>query len=149
MWQLDPDHGAPLVARARLVEKTQMNILLWVVQVALAFLCLGGGTFKIFKVDELQTTVNAMRELPHGLWAFMGAVECVAGLCLILPGLLNRLPRLTPIAATVLAAQSLLISALYLTYGDFAPLPYSLAMAAMAAFLAYGRFVLKPLSARL
>jgi DoxX-like family len=101
-----------------------MNILLWVLQVALAFLCLGGGVFKIFKIDELQTTVNAMRELPHGLWAVMGAVECLAGLCLILP--------------------SLVISALYLNYRDFPPLPYSLVMAALAAFIAYGRFVLKP-----
>ena len=125
-----------------------MNILLWVVQVALAFLCLGGGTFKIFKIDELQATVNAMRELPHGLWAVMGAVECLTGLCLILPGLLNVLPRATPIAAAVLAAQSLLISGLYLSYGDSAPLPYSLIMAAMAAFVAYGRFVLKPFPAR-
>jgi len=121
-----------------------MNILLWVVQVALAFLCLGGGSFKIFKLAELEKTVNAMRELPHGLWIFMGAVECLAGLCLILPGALNVLPRATPIAAAVLAVQSLLISALYLNYRDFAPLPYSLVMAAMAAFVAYGRFVLKP-----
>jgi uncharacterized membrane protein YphA (DoxX/SURF4 family) len=124
-----------------------MNILLWVLQVALAFLCLGGGSFKIFKIDELQATVNAMRELPHGLWAIMGAIECLTGLCLILPGALNVLPRLTPIAAAVLAVQSLLISALYLSYADFAPLPYSLIMAAMAAFIAYGRFVLKPLYA--
>jgi hypothetical protein len=121
-----------------------MNILLWVLQIALTFLCLGGGTFKIFKIDELQTTVSAMRELPHGLWAFMGAVECLAGLCLILPGALNVLPRSTPIMAAVLAVQSLLISGIYLVYEDFAPLPYSLVMAAMAAFIAYGRFVLKP-----
>ena len=122
-----------------------MNILLWVLQLALTLLCLGGGTFKIFKIAELQTTVNAMRELPHGLWAFMGAVECLAGLCLVLPGALKLWPRTTPLAAAVLTAQSLLISAIYLAYGDYAPLPYSLVMAAMAAFIAYGRFVLKPL----
>jgi uncharacterized membrane protein YphA (DoxX/SURF4 family) len=121
-----------------------MNILLWVLQLALSFLCFGGGSFKIFKLEELQTTVNSMRELPHGLWALLGAVELLAGLCLLLPGALNALPRATPIAAAVLAVQSLLISAIYLYYKDFAPLPYSLIMAAMAAFIAYGRFVLKP-----
>ncbi len=125
-----------------------MNILLWVLQAFLALMCLGGGTFKIFKIDELQATVNAMRELPHGLWAVMGAVECVAGLLLILPGVLGKVPRLTPIAAAVVALQSLLISALYLIYGDPAPLPYSIVMALLAAFIAYGRFVLKPLSER-
>ena len=121
-----------------------MNILLWVLQIALSLLCLGGGSFKIFKIDELQTTVNAMRELPHGLWAFLGAVELLTGLGLLLPGAFNVLPRATPIAAAVLAVQSLLISAIYLYYKDFAPLPYSLTMAAMAAFIAYGRFALKP-----
>jgi len=125
-----------------------MNILLWLLQSALAFLCVAGGSFQIFKLDELQKTVTAMRELPHGLWAFMGAFECLAGLCLILPGVLNLLPRLTPIAAAALAAQSLLISAFYLYYRDFPPLPYSLTMAVMAAFVAYGRFVLKPFSER-
>jgi uncharacterized membrane protein YphA (DoxX/SURF4 family) len=121
-----------------------MNILLWVLQIALAFLCLGGGSFKIFKLDELQTTVNAMRELPHGLWVSLGAVELLVGLCLLLPGAFGVLPRATPTAAAVLVVQSLLISAIYVYYKDFAPLPYSLVMAAMAAFIAYGRFVLKP-----
>ena len=124
-----------------------MNILLWVLQIALALLCLGGGSFKIFKIDELETTVNSMRELPHGLWAVMGALECLAGLCLILPFALKVLPRLTAIAAATVAAQSLLISALYLIYRDFAPLPYSLVMAALAAFIAYGRVVREPLNA--
>ena len=32
-----------------------MNVLLWVFQVALAFLYLGGGYFKAFKFDELAT----------------------------------------------------------------------------------------------
>ena len=46
-----------------------MNILLWVLQIALALLCIAGGYFQIFKIEELQKTVAAMRELPHGLWA--------------------------------------------------------------------------------
>jgi hypothetical protein len=33
-----------------------MNILLWVLQVALALLCLAGGTYKVFKFDELAST---------------------------------------------------------------------------------------------
>ena len=43
-----------------------MNILLWVLQVALAFLCISGGVFQIFKLDELKKGVAAMRELPRG-----------------------------------------------------------------------------------
>lgn len=123
-----------------------MNILLWVLQAFLSLMCLGGGTFKIFKIDELQTTVNAMRQLPHALWAVMGAVEILGGLLLVLPGLLGKETRLTPIAAAVIAVQSLVISALYAAYGDSAPLPYAVVMAILAGFIAYGRFKLKPFS---
>jgi len=122
-----------------------MNILLWVLQVMLAWLSIAGGYFQIFKLDELQKGVAAMRALPRGLWAFFGAVGCVAGLCLILPGAINVLPVLTPIAAAVVAAESILISALYLHYGDSSPIPYSVAMAVIALFISYGRFALNPL----
>src|SRR5882672_2357465 len=102
-----------------------MNILLWVLQIALALLCIAGGTFQIFKIEELQKNVASMRALPRGLWAFLGAFGCLAELGLILPGATNVLPVLTPIAAAAVVAQSLLISAFYLYYKDFSPLPYS------------------------
>jgi uncharacterized membrane protein YphA (DoxX/SURF4 family) len=63
-----------------------MNFLLWILQIALAGLCIAGGTFQIFKIEELQKNVASMRGLPRGLWASLGAFGCVAGLGLILPG---------------------------------------------------------------
>lgn len=121
-----------------------MNSFLWVLQIALAFLCIAGGYFQIFKIEELQKTTAAMRELPHGLWAVSGAFGVLAGICLIVPGVIKVLPNLTPIAAAAVVVQSVLISAIYIYYKHFPPLPYSVAMAIMAAFVAYGRFVLKP-----
>jgi len=122
-----------------------MNIFLWILQVTLALLCISGGAFQIFKLDELKKNVDAMRALPRGLWAFLGAFGCLGGLCLILPGAINVLPVLTAIAAAAVAAQSALFSAFYLRYGDRAPMPYSLVMTVMAAFIAFGRFALLPL----
>ena len=121
-----------------------MNILLWVLQIALALLCISGGAFQIFKIEDLKKDVAAMRALPRGLWAFLGALGIVTGLGLILPGAIHVLPVLTPIAAAAVAAQSVLISAFYIHYGDRAPLSYSATMAIMGAFIAYGRFVLRP-----
>ncbi len=76
-----------------------MNILLWVLQAALALMCVGGGSFQIFKIDELAKTVAAMRELPHGLWAVLGTLGCLEGIALIVPGVIKVAPGLTPIAA--------------------------------------------------
>jgi hypothetical protein len=123
-----------------------MNILLWVLQVVLAFLCISGGAFQIFKIDELKKNVAAMRALPRGLWAFLGAFGCLGGLALILPGAIGVWPGLTAIAAAAVAAQSGFISALYVRYGDRAPLPYAVTMAVLAALIAVGRFVLSPLA---
>jgi uncharacterized membrane protein YphA (DoxX/SURF4 family) len=118
-----------------------MNILLWVLQIALAWLCIAGGIFQIFKIEQLQKGVASMRALPRGLWAFLGAFGCVAGLGLILPGATHVLPVLTPIAAAAVAVESVFISALYVYYRDFSPLLYSVAMTIMAAFFFYGRFM--------
>lgn len=121
-----------------------MNILLWVLQVALAWLCIAGGVFQIFKFDELQKGVASMRALPRALWALLGAFGCLCGLGLILPAAIGIMPILTAYAAAAVAAQSLLICAFYVIYRDFSPLGYSAVMALIAAFIAYGRFVLSP-----
>lgn len=119
-----------------------MNILLWALQIALALLCISGGAFKIFKIEQLQKNVASMRALPRGLWTFLGAFECLAGLGLILPGAANVLPVMTPFAAAAVVAESVLISAFYIHYRDFSPMYYSVIMAVMAMFISYGRFAL-------
>jgi hypothetical protein len=121
-----------------------MNILLWVLQAALAWFCLAGGAYQILKIDELKKVAASMRALPRGLWALLGACSVLAGLGLILPGAFNLLPVLTPVAAAAVAVENVLISALYVHYGDKAPLKFSASIAVVAAFVAYGRFVLKP-----
>jgi uncharacterized membrane protein YphA (DoxX/SURF4 family) len=76
----------------------------------------------IFAVDaQSQKTVASMRALPRGLWAFLGAFECLAGLCRILP-------VLTPIAAAAVAAESVVISAFDVYYRDLSPMIHSVAM---------------------
>jgi DoxX-like family len=122
-----------------------MNIFLWVLQIVLALLCISGGAFQILKIEELKKDVAAMRALPRGLWAILGGFGCLCGVALLVPGALGVLPVLTPLAAAAVTAQSLLITAFYLRYGDSAPMPYSVAMALMGAFIAYGRFALSPL----
>lgn len=121
-----------------------MNILLWVLQIALAWLCVAGGIFQIFKIEQLKKDVVSMRALPRSLWAFFGIFGCLAGLGLVLPGATNVLPGLTPVAAAAVAIESVVISVLYIAYRDFSPMAYSLTMAMMAAFISYGRFELRP-----
>ena len=122
-----------------------MNLVLWVAQVVLALLSVSGGAFQIFKFDELKEGVAAMRELPQGLWAFFGAFGILAGVCLVVPAVTKVMPVLTPIAAAGMAVHSVVLTALYLYFGDRAPIGFTIAMTIMAVFVAYGRFVAEPI----
>jgi hypothetical protein len=122
-----------------------MNVFLWMLQVALTWFCIAGGVFQIFKIEQLKKAAASMRALPRGLWAFFGVLSLLAGVCLIVPGAIGLLPVLTPIAAAVVSTENIVISAIYVRYGDRAPLTYSAVIAIVAAFIAYGRFVLRPL----
>src|SRR3989442_14149888 len=86
-------------------EKT-MNVLLWVIQVALALLYLAGGSYKVFKFDELA---NQMRALPRGGWRALGALEVIGAVLLFVPAG-------TPLAAAALALETLALAAPYAHY---------------------------------
>jgi DoxX-like protein len=120
-----------------------MNIVLWVLQVALALLYLSGGAYKLFKSDEL---VNHVRALSLGRWRALGVLEMLGGVLLVVPAAVNWMPVLTPIAAAVLALETLALAGMYaqrslkLTAAN--PLLWAAVMGLLAAFVAYGRYAL-------
>lgn len=123
-----------------------MNILLWVLQLALALLCLSGGAYKAFKFDELA---KQMRALSRGGWRALGVFEMVCGILLIVPAAAKWMPVLTTLAAAALALEALALSGVYARYSRRLtaanPLVWSAAMGLMAIFVAYGRYALRPL----
>ena len=124
-----------------------MNIVLWILQVALAFVYFAGGAYKLFNYDELAK-VPAAAALPHAGWAALGILEMLGAVLLIVPAATKRMPELTPIAGGVLAVESLALALLYARYSlDIAltnPLVFAAGMAVLAAFVSYGRFAIRP-----
>lgn len=120
-----------------------MNIVLWVLQGVLAFLCVSGGFFKLAKTDELMKTAQA-KAFPAVLWKLVGVVEIVGGLLLIVPGAIGWMPELTGCAALVLAVENLLLSAHNARFSRKLsaanPLVWSAVMMVLAAIVAYGRY---------
>jgi hypothetical protein len=86
-----------------------MNILLWVLQVALAFLYVSGGAFKTFKFEDLAKQSS----LPHGAWRALGVLEMVGAILLVAPGALGFIPEITPIVAAVLALDTLTLAGMF------------------------------------
>jgi hypothetical protein len=121
-----------------------MNILLWVLQILLA-LHTAMGAF--WKFSNSEQTVPSLSAIPHGVWLALSVVElaCVVGL--IVPALYKPLAILAPLAAVVIAAEMLLFCVMHIYSGDanYGQMVYWLVVAAICAFIAYGRFVLRPL----
>ena len=118
-----------------------MNVLLWVLQIALAFLYLSGGAYKVFKFDALA---NHMRALSRGGWRALGVVEMLGAVLLIVPAAANWMPVLTPLAAAALALETLGLAGLYARYSlklaATNTLVWAVVMGLLAAFVAYGRY---------
>ena len=121
-----------------------MNVLLWILQVVLALFCLAGGAYKLFQFDELAK-VPATAALPRAGWGAIGVLEMLCAVLLIVPMAVNWMPILTPLAAAVLAVEALALSVNNARYSlqlaATNPLVWTLAMAVMAAFVAWGRYM--------
>lgn len=123
-----------------------MNLLLWILQVLAALLYGASGVMKVFLFDRVSGDVPSFGALPRQAWAALGVLELVCTVGLILPSLLRWQPKLTPIAATVLALESLVFLRVHAQYRETGSLVMSATLGLLMAFLAYGRFVLRPLS---
>ncbi|HEX6274292.1 MAG TPA: DoxX family protein [Polyangiaceae bacterium] len=123
-----------------------MNILMWILQVALAFLYLSGGGFKTFKFEELAKE----SPLPHGAWRALGVVEMLGAILLVVPAATGFMPELTPLAAAVLAVETLLLAAMFarksVKLAVTNPMTWAIVMGLLALFVAYGRYALSPLT---
>lgn len=120
-----------------------MNILLWVLQILLALHTLVGA---IWKFSNAAQTVPSLKAISHGVWIALSIIELLCVVALVLPAVSKKLGILAPIAATFITAEMLLFCALFLFSGstNYGHLIYWLVVAVFCAFVAYGRFVLKP-----
>ena len=122
-----------------------MNVLLWVIQLALALLYFAGGSYKVFRFDELA---GQMVALSRSQWGAIGVFEMVGAVLLVVPAAARWMPALTPLAAAALALETLILAGLYARYSlqlaATNPMVWAAVMALLAAFVAYGRYALRP-----
>jgi uncharacterized membrane protein YphA (DoxX/SURF4 family) len=125
-----------------------MNIALWIIQVLLALLFLFAGGTKLVLPIEVLTSMGSPNQvhLPGLLLRFIGVCEVLGALGLILPGLFRRRTDLTPLAAAGLVI--IMIGATVLTIiGDgFGAAIVPLIAGSLCAFVAYGRWRIRPLA---
>ena len=123
-----------------------LHYTLWTFQVLLALLFLFAGVSKLVMPAEKLTAQSP--ELSATFLRFIGVVETLGGLGLVLPGLLKTKTGLTPLAAAGLVV--VMIGAVVVSYQmmGIQGVPVPLVTGILAAFIAYGRWRLVPLPER-
>ena len=127
--------------------KNKTHWSLWIIQILLALLFLfAGGTKLVMSIEAMDKMSRDAGQTPlPGLFTrFLGVIEVLGALGLILPSLLRIRPGLTPLAAAGLVI--IMIGATVLTARVSvagAVMPFVVGL--LAAFVAYGRWRLAPI----
>jgi hypothetical protein len=125
------------------MSSKKIGALLWVLQVFQAlFIALASGAPKLLLPAEALPMPIPLSQ-PF-MW-FIGVCEVLGGLGLVLPGLLRYKTGVTTLAAVCLVLLTLCATVYQLMAGQPESAVFALVMAAIFAFIAYGRRSLAPL----
>jgi hypothetical protein len=135
--------GAP--APAARTGSRKLNVALWTLQGLLAlFLGLGSGAPKLLMpASALPMPIPLSQAFLH----FIGLCEVLGALGLILPGLLRIRPGVTVLAAIGIALLTVCAAVYQVMAGQPESAVFALVVGALAAAVAYGRWMPAPLPA--
>ena len=126
-----------------------MKVALWIVQALLALAFLAAGAMKLTQpLATLTASIAWTADVPELLVRLIGLAEVLGALGLVLPAATRIRPRLTPLAAAALALDMALASVFHLARGEATMLPATLVLAALLAFVAWGRATRAPVAPR-
>lgn len=123
-----------------------MNTILWIAQILLALMFGMAGVMKATQPRaKVAERLNWANHVTDGQLRIIGTLEFLAAVGLIVPALTGILPWLTPLAAVGLILTMIGAMLLHLRINEAKVIPINLVLLLIAAFVAYGRFVVVPL----
>ncbi len=117
-----------------------LSISLWIAQVVLAAMFCMAGSTKLFQpIDALAPMRPWVTAMPEGMVRFIGLSELLGAIGILLPSALRRMPMLSVAAAAGLVTVQILAAIFHATRGEFSMIGMNVILAAIAAFVAWGR----------
>jgi uncharacterized membrane protein len=118
-----------------------MNAVLWIAQAILAAMFAMAGLMKATQPkDKLVDRLPWTQDFSQGTVRFIGVVELLGAIGLILPAATGLAPILTPIAATGFAVTMVLAAATHIRRKEPSAVVFNAVLFAVAVFVAWGRF---------
>jgi hypothetical protein len=123
-----------------------VNTALWIVQILLAVIFTFTGVGKLINSKEqISLILRWVDDFSPEVIKAIGVVEVLAVLGLILPSLTRILPWLTPLAAVGIMIDMVVAALVHARLGETSLVIFTIVLFFLAAFVAYGRFVLVPI----
>jgi putative oxidoreductase len=142
-------HSMTMTSTANATPSRGWHIGLWAAQIALAGLYLMGAWFHFLPAEEAAKMGAVwMSEVPIALPRFIGVMEVLGVIGLILPAATRIMPHLTVWAAAGLLAIQALAIPFHAIRGEFEPLPFNLIYVALAVLVLWGRARKAPIAPR-
>jgi hypothetical protein len=129
-------------------HKTRSNVLhitLWIAQAIVAGMFMFAGLLKtLTPIAELSLMMPLAGDSPV-LIRFIGIMEVLGALGLILPAALRIAPRLTVLAAYGLTLTMVLALLFHLVRGEISATPITIVLGLLSVFIAWGRSTKAPI----
>jgi uncharacterized membrane protein YphA (DoxX/SURF4 family) len=118
-----------------------VNIALWIVQILLAVAFLGSGVMKLTQPkDKIATSMAWATDFSPTAIKFIGLVEVLGALGLVLPAVTGIATFLTPLAAVGLALVMVGAAITHGRRGEGQMIGVNVVLLVLALFVAWGRF---------
>lgn len=123
---------------------------LWAAQVLLAVVYAMAGFMKFTQPMGalVASGMTYAGDFPEMLTRFIGAMELLGAVGIILPAATRILPGLTPLAALGFSVIQVLAMILHISRGEFMVLPMNVVLLALSLFVLWGRTRKAPISPR-
>jgi uncharacterized membrane protein YphA (DoxX/SURF4 family) len=128
-----------------------MNAALWTTQVlsGVFWSVTGFGKVLWYKPalwNQALHEVPWLSAVPQDLIIFIGVCEFLGGIGLILPAMTGVKPKLTPFAACGLTLVMVFAAVFHIVRGEYNFVLINLVLGGVTAFIAYGRWFVKPIA---
>jgi uncharacterized membrane protein YphA (DoxX/SURF4 family) len=123
-----------------------MDLALWVLQIVVALLFAGAGYSHWLSYERSKVRMKWLASVPRWSATGLGILELAGAVGLVLPAATHVAPWLTPLAASLLAVLMALAVVFHVARREYPNIATNAVLGILAAAVAYGRYVLVPLT---
>jgi hypothetical protein len=131
----------------KLIREESMNIVFWILQAILGIKLISAAFTHGIRHDreEMQQSIQKMGPVARPLLAGIAVLTALGSAGLIVPAAFGILTWMTPLTAAILSGWMLISVVFHIRCREKPKIIAGIILFAIAAFIAYGRWVISPL----